>query len=145
VASPDACTHIPTAVSHRSRTAIAALEDSKPSSAGVPSLQAGRRLDYGKIHQPSHHPSTNSTPNRMITCTINETAANGFNINTTVNLEWVDDKPFAERPFFVQTRVNFCPMAHSFHKTNNKAKRAAERMQAAYMRVHARKIVNHKS
>ena len=75
----------------------------------------------------------------MNTFTSNQTAGNGFNINTTVNLEWEDDKPFAARPFFVQTRVDFRPMAHSFHKTNHEAKRAAEGMQSAYMKVHARK------
>ncbi len=73
----------------------------------------------------------------MNTLAMNDTADNGYVVNTTVKLEWDDDKPFDERPFWVTTSVNHLLMASSFHRTNNEAKQHAEQMHAAYLEAHA--------
>jgi hypothetical protein len=74
----------------------------------------------------------------MTTQTIHDTARNGRNINTTVTLLWHDNEPFAERPFIVETSVDWTRMAHSHHKTNQQAKREAGKMHAAYLKTHSR-------
>ena len=75
----------------------------------------------------------------MTTCSINDTAGNGRHIHTTVELLWEDDKPFATRPFRVDTLVDGTRMAFSHHETNKEAKDTADRMHRAYLRTHKEK------
>jgi hypothetical protein len=74
----------------------------------------------------------------MNTCSMNDTAKNGFSVQTSVELLWEDSEPFAKRPFRVVTMVNGHAMAHSHHQTNLKAKKRAEGMHKAYLQVHGR-------
>ena len=72
----------------------------------------------------------------MNTCSMNDTAKNGFAIHTSVELLWNDNEPFAKLPFRVETMVNGTRMATSHHQTNKKAIEHAKGMHNAYLETH---------
>lgn len=74
----------------------------------------------------------------MNTCSMNDTAKNGFTVHTSVELLWKDNEPFAKLPFLTQTIVNGSYVFMSHHKTNAEAKKKAAQMHACYLKVHGR-------
>ncbi len=64
-------------------------------------------------------------------------ADNGAVVQSSVLLEWDDDKPFDERPFWTKVSVNHILMSSSFHTTAAEAKRTASDMVDAYLDVHS--------
>ncbi len=64
-------------------------------------------------------------------------ADNGAVVQSSVLLEWDDDKPFDVRPFWTRTSVNHILMSSGFYATASEAKRDAEKMTAAYLEVHS--------
>ena len=73
----------------------------------------------------------------MIYLAANDTAANGARVQSTVTLLYDETEPFAQKPWRTVTSVDGCRMATSHHETCAEAKREAEKMQDAYLEVHA--------
>lgn len=73
----------------------------------------------------------------MNTCTINDKAKNGANVQTVVELLWEDDQPFTKKPFRVRCMVDWTPLFMSHHETNAAAKKEAAKMHNCYLKVHA--------
>ena len=73
----------------------------------------------------------------MIYLAANDTAANGARVQSTVTLLYDETEPFARKPWRTVTSVDWCRMATSHHETCAEAKREAEKMQDAYLEVHA--------
>lgn len=76
----------------------------------------------------------------MNTCSMNDTADNGFSVHTSIELLWEDDEPFAKLPFRMTTMVNGNTMFTSHHETNDKAKEQAGKIHTAYLEVHSAKV-----
>ncbi len=74
----------------------------------------------------------------MTTCSMNDTAKNGFAIHTHVELLWEDSEPFAKLPFRVVTMVNGNNMATSHHRTNRKAIDHAHGSHKVYLETHSK-------